>query len=93
MKKIKWADVTIHSRGDREREPASFRAECGDWNIVVSRWVHGEPDSWYLCIPGLCERKALKAKEAQAAQEEAVDFLYTRLWNAIQMIEMTYKKT
>lgn len=70
MKKPKWEDVSSYSQNDRERVPHTFEIRIADARVIVTRWVHGEPDRWYLICPEagmsrdlLCNRDLGEAKK------------------------------
>lgn len=75
-----WEDITSYSRGQTDRTPRSWSLGVGIFRVVVSRWIHGDKDKWYLSCDPLAERRELKAKDIIAAQEEALDLL----WSAIE---------
>jgi hypothetical protein len=75
-KKPQWKDVTSYSQNDTHRIPASWELKVGSLSIIVTRYIHYNPDDWLLHCGEVFDRKLLKSKDIEAAKQEAIKLVY-----------------
>lgn len=78
---MKWKDDTSYSRSDTDRTPRVWAVEGDPLRLKVHR-RHGIVGIWFASCD-LFERRELIAKEAEAAQAEAVALVVARLQKAL----------
>jgi len=69
---MEWKDTTRYSRGQVDRTPNMFSAQCGPMRLVVTTGHVHYPGKWIAHVFPLFENKVLKATTREEAQTEAV---------------------
>lgn len=77
---MEWKDTTSYSRGDTERKPTTFSAQCGPIRLVVTNGHIYSPGVWISHAYPLFESRELTATTREEAQEEAIGM--ARAWLA-----------
>lgn len=91
---MKWVDVTSYSQGDKCRVPQTFSAEAGSLELIVTRWVRGDPTKWYLTCDGIVGNwHELQSVEVEDAKAEAVAIVKSKLkeWLAAMEVDTEFK--
>lgn len=73
---MEWKDTTSYSRGQVDRTPTTFAAQCGPMRLVVTSGHIHYPGKWVAHGFPLFENKALAAKTREEAQAEAVQMAH-----------------
>jgi len=72
-----WKDASKYSRTEGNRrgqcEPFTWELVVNDIRIVVTRWIYGAPDSWYLRCDKLRMEHIDMGDALDAALVNAVD--------------------
>lgn len=55
--------------------------------IVVSRWIDGIPNKWYLSCGQMFNRKELLSEEIESAKSEAMSIVEQKLAAILETIE------
>jgi len=90
--KHKWQDMTSYSRDDKDRIPRTFSIE-GDHHllVVVTRWIYGDPESWYLtCVRLGIDRHLMSNKKIDGAKHEALIYV-ARLFKVLALAAQEMK--
>ena len=75
--KPKWEDASHYSRDDKERVPHTFEVRFADVRVAVTRWIHGEPDRWYLICPEAdMSHELLRSRDLKEAKHEALRLIH-----------------
>lgn len=77
--RIKWTDDTSYTKGETRPLPRTYSADLGLFNVIVTRYIHSDPNRWYLVIDGICQFMPLKNKVIRFAKVEALRYLQERL--------------
>lgn len=78
---MQWKDETSYSRGDKERVPTTFAAQCGPMKLVVTSSHIHFPGRWVAHCHPLFATKPLDAATKEDAQAQAV--LLAREWLSV----------
>ena len=86
MSDLKWTDTTSYARNERGTVPArtwSSREVKGIRRPIVVTRRHGIPDVWHVTCHGLdLDGVPLQSKDIEAAKNEAVNLIQSRLRDA-----------
>ena len=75
---MEWKDITSYSRGQVDRTPTTFSAQCGPMRLVVTSGHIHYPGRWVAhCFP-IFENKVLNVDSRVAAQVECASL--ARQW-------------
>ena len=81
---LQWNDVSSYSRGQVDRTPNTFSAQCGPMRIVVLTGHIYYPGKWVAHAFPLFESKLLSAVTLEEAQAEAVRMASEWLASALE---------
>ena len=91
MSDLNWTDTTSYARDERGKVPArtwATREVKGIRRPIVVTRHHGIPDVWHVTCHGLdLDGFPLQAKDIEAAKNEAVSFIRSRLRAAASDLE------
>lgn len=88
---MEWKDTTSYSRGQVDRTPTAFTAQCGPIRLVVTSSHIHYPGKWVAHGFPLFENKVLDAKTCEEAQAEAVQMALDWLSAAKTAIDAAMK--
>lgn len=72
---MEWKDATSYIRGQVDRTPDTFSAQCGPMRLVVTSGHIYYPGKWVAHAFPLFENKTLTATTREEAQDEVVQMV------------------
>lgn len=79
---VEWKNTTSYSRGEKKSDESArtWQADVGGVRVVVTRYIHGDKNAWYLNHDGIYSD--LASAEIEKAKVEALQILFAH-YNAI----------
>jgi len=84
---MEWKDATSYSRGQVDRTPTTFSAQCGPLRLVVTSSHIHYPGKWVAHGFPIFENKRLAATSCEVAQVEAGQIAFEWLSAALAALK------
>jgi hypothetical protein len=85
---MKWKDVSSYCQGDVDCTPRTWSVDAGAVTIIITRWLFGNPDRWYLsCAQCNLNRVELNNLDIEPAKKEAVELVRSYLQTMLAAVD------